>query len=192
LLDSTIIRVVLVPASMKLMGGINWWMPKWLDWFPQFDPEGGAAEDDRTPIPASSFRPCPTCGVRLPFRARFCGRCGTTLRPMPQPAMATAMAGGPGETLVTSSYARRAEGGAREQGVAAGIPPSTAGLRRIPIMLRIGRVQQRAWLSLRDCQVEKDPTAPSVPIVSVDGLEVMPLPGQDPPEIQVRNARVRL
>jgi RND superfamily putative drug exporter len=28
LLDSTIIRIILVPASMKLMGDANWWMPK--------------------------------------------------------------------------------------------------------------------------------------------------------------------
>ncbi|HZA60902.1 MAG TPA: MMPL family transporter [Actinomycetota bacterium] len=31
LLDATLIRVVLVPASMRLMGKWNWWLPKWLD-----------------------------------------------------------------------------------------------------------------------------------------------------------------
>jgi RND superfamily putative drug exporter len=30
-LDATLIRVVLVPATMRLMGDWNWWMPKWLD-----------------------------------------------------------------------------------------------------------------------------------------------------------------
>jgi putative drug exporter of the RND superfamily len=30
LLDSTIVRVILVPASMRLMGNANWWMPSWL------------------------------------------------------------------------------------------------------------------------------------------------------------------
>ncbi|MEX2554888.1 MAG: MMPL family transporter [Actinomycetota bacterium] len=30
-LDATLIRVVLVPATMRLMGDWNWWLPKWLD-----------------------------------------------------------------------------------------------------------------------------------------------------------------
>jgi RND superfamily putative drug exporter len=29
--DATIVRVVLVPASMKLLGDANWWLPGWLD-----------------------------------------------------------------------------------------------------------------------------------------------------------------
>ncbi len=29
--DATIVRMVLVPASMKLMGDANWWLPAWLD-----------------------------------------------------------------------------------------------------------------------------------------------------------------
>ena len=31
LVDATIIRMVLVPAVMQLMGRANWWMPRWLD-----------------------------------------------------------------------------------------------------------------------------------------------------------------
>jgi RND superfamily putative drug exporter len=30
-LDATIVRLVLVPATMKLMGNANWWLPSWLD-----------------------------------------------------------------------------------------------------------------------------------------------------------------
>ncbi|MCA1834056.1 MAG: MMPL family transporter [Actinomycetota bacterium] len=30
-LDATIIRIILVPATMRLMGDWNWWIPKWLD-----------------------------------------------------------------------------------------------------------------------------------------------------------------
>ena len=41
--DATIVRVVLVPASMKLMGDANWWFPKWLEWLPRLDIEGEAA-----------------------------------------------------------------------------------------------------------------------------------------------------
>ena len=34
LLDATIIRIVLVPASMKLLGDLNWYLPSWLRWLP--------------------------------------------------------------------------------------------------------------------------------------------------------------
>ncbi|MNG15552.1 Membrane protein YdfJ [compost metagenome] len=30
LIDATIVRVMLVPALMKLLGDANWWAPKWL------------------------------------------------------------------------------------------------------------------------------------------------------------------
>ncbi len=39
--DATIVRVVLVPATMKLMGDANWWIPDWLDrLLPKIDIEG--------------------------------------------------------------------------------------------------------------------------------------------------------
>jgi len=31
LLDATLVRMVLVPATMELLGARNWWIPKWLD-----------------------------------------------------------------------------------------------------------------------------------------------------------------
>ena len=31
LVDATIVRLVLVPATMELLGDRNWWLPKWLD-----------------------------------------------------------------------------------------------------------------------------------------------------------------
>lgn len=31
LLDATLVRLVLVPAFLKLAGDWNWWLPKWLD-----------------------------------------------------------------------------------------------------------------------------------------------------------------
>jgi len=40
-LDATIIRSVLVPASMQLLGKYNWWMPSWLGWLPKLNVEGG-------------------------------------------------------------------------------------------------------------------------------------------------------
>ena len=41
LLDATIIRSVLLPAAMKLLGDWNWYLPSWLQWLPDFHVEGG-------------------------------------------------------------------------------------------------------------------------------------------------------
>jgi RND superfamily putative drug exporter len=40
LFDATIVRSVLVPASMKLLGNLNWYWPKWLAWLPRVGIEG--------------------------------------------------------------------------------------------------------------------------------------------------------
>jgi putative drug exporter of the RND superfamily len=43
--DATIVRMLLVPATMELLGDRNWWLPKWLDRIlPNFDVEGHAPE----------------------------------------------------------------------------------------------------------------------------------------------------
>jgi RND superfamily putative drug exporter len=43
LIDATIVRLVLVPATMKLLGDRNWWLPGWLDRIlPRLDIEGAA------------------------------------------------------------------------------------------------------------------------------------------------------
>ncbi|CAA9474794.1 MAG: Integral membrane protein [uncultured Solirubrobacteraceae bacterium] len=44
LIDATIIRGVLLPATMKLLGDWNWWLPKRLEWLPRFDVEGRQPE----------------------------------------------------------------------------------------------------------------------------------------------------
>ncbi len=56
LLDSTIVRMVLVPAIMELFGRRAWWFPRWLHWLPSLDVEGkgvaaraGAAEPSGDP-----------------------------------------------------------------------------------------------------------------------------------------------
>ncbi|MDP9301436.1 MAG: MMPL family transporter [Actinomycetota bacterium] len=49
-LDATIVRSILVPSAMKLLGDRNWYLPGWLQWLPKVDVEGhGAAE--RVTIP---------------------------------------------------------------------------------------------------------------------------------------------
>jgi uncharacterized membrane protein YdfJ with MMPL/SSD domain len=39
LIDATVIRGVLLPAAMKLLGEWNWYMPRWLEWVPSLTPE---------------------------------------------------------------------------------------------------------------------------------------------------------
>ncbi|MBM4405875.1 MAG: MMPL family transporter [Chloroflexi bacterium] len=40
LIDATIVRSILVPASMKLLGKWNWYFPAWLEWLPKVNVEG--------------------------------------------------------------------------------------------------------------------------------------------------------
>ena len=42
LVDATIVRSVLVPAGMKLLGERNWYLPCWLNWIPEVHVEGHA------------------------------------------------------------------------------------------------------------------------------------------------------
>ncbi len=37
LIDATIVRAVLLPASMKLLGDWNWYLPRWLEWLPHLE-----------------------------------------------------------------------------------------------------------------------------------------------------------
>jgi uncharacterized membrane protein YdfJ with MMPL/SSD domain len=41
LIDATIVRAVLLPATMKLLGDKNWYLPKWLEWLPRLEHEAG-------------------------------------------------------------------------------------------------------------------------------------------------------
>ncbi len=40
LVDATIVRCILVPATMELLGKANWYMPKWLQWLPEIHVDG--------------------------------------------------------------------------------------------------------------------------------------------------------
>jgi RND superfamily putative drug exporter len=52
LIDATIVRGVLLPATMKLLGDRNWYLPRWLEWLPSLEERGHE--------PASEGRPAPT------------------------------------------------------------------------------------------------------------------------------------
>ncbi|HEX2414296.1 MAG TPA: MMPL family transporter [Thermoleophilaceae bacterium] len=61
LIDATIVRGVLMPASMKVLGDWNWYLPSWLEWLPRvgseedaippFEPEAPEAAEGRQPAP---------------------------------------------------------------------------------------------------------------------------------------------
>jgi uncharacterized membrane protein YdfJ with MMPL/SSD domain len=54
LIDATLVRGVLLPASMKLLGERNWYLPTWLEWLPRFE------RDERDePKPAPNAEPTP-------------------------------------------------------------------------------------------------------------------------------------
>jgi uncharacterized membrane protein YdfJ with MMPL/SSD domain len=48
LIDATIVRGVLMPAAMKLLGKWNWYLPAWLSWLPDAHVEGAAPREPRT------------------------------------------------------------------------------------------------------------------------------------------------
>ncbi len=50
LIDATVIRTVLLPATMTLLGERNWYLPRWLRWLPHVNLEGGRLR--RVPEPA--------------------------------------------------------------------------------------------------------------------------------------------
>jgi putative drug exporter of the RND superfamily len=54
-IDATLIRGVLLPAAMKLLGDWNWYLPRWLEWMPRLTVEPKLAEDvpEAPPIPAA-------------------------------------------------------------------------------------------------------------------------------------------
>jgi len=59
LVDATIVRVVLMPAVMELLGDRNWYLPRWLHWLPHLNVEGEAPAPPpmaAKPTPATAGR----------------------------------------------------------------------------------------------------------------------------------------
>jgi putative drug exporter of the RND superfamily len=53
-LDATIVRSILLPASMRLLGEWNWWLPSWLGWLPHVTIEG-EVDDDEAGAPSATL-----------------------------------------------------------------------------------------------------------------------------------------
>jgi RND superfamily putative drug exporter len=47
LLDATIVRAILLPAAMTLLGEWNWYLPRWLEWLPTLPAETRVAEEEQ-------------------------------------------------------------------------------------------------------------------------------------------------
>jgi RND superfamily putative drug exporter len=54
-LDATLIRTILVPATMKLLGKYNWYLPKWLEWIPNVSL--GEQHEGRKAVPEAKPQP---------------------------------------------------------------------------------------------------------------------------------------
>ncbi len=52
LIDATIVRAVLLPATMKLLGSRNWYLPSWLEWLPRLEPAAEPAPEPPAVTPA--------------------------------------------------------------------------------------------------------------------------------------------
>jgi uncharacterized membrane protein YdfJ with MMPL/SSD domain len=53
LIDATLVRAVLLPATMKLLGSANWYLPSWLRWLPKLEHER-SPEPEAKPAPAAA------------------------------------------------------------------------------------------------------------------------------------------
>jgi RND superfamily putative drug exporter len=65
LLDATVVRAVLLPAAMTLLGDWNWYLPRWLEWLPRVTP---ATPVEPPPIQATPGTPAaePAPEPRIP------------------------------------------------------------------------------------------------------------------------------
>jgi putative drug exporter of the RND superfamily len=52
-MDATIVRTLLVPSAMRLLGDVNWYLPSWLQWLPQIRVEGHEPTMEPVRVPES-------------------------------------------------------------------------------------------------------------------------------------------
>jgi uncharacterized membrane protein YdfJ with MMPL/SSD domain len=50
LIDATLVRGVLLPATMKLLGERNWYLPRWLEWLPRLEHDEPARAPETQPV----------------------------------------------------------------------------------------------------------------------------------------------
>ena len=97
LLDATIVRSVLVPAAMRLLGKANWWFPRKLRWLPDLRVEGGDAGD------TGRGEAVPAPGLPAPDFAAAAATAGEAAPALQGTSLATASA------VTASAKARRTD-----------------------------------------------------------------------------------
>jgi uncharacterized membrane protein YdfJ with MMPL/SSD domain len=75
LIDATIVRLVVIPAAMRLLGERNWYLPSWLEWLPHVEIED--------PALAAGLRAAGRQASAPPLRRRPSSRGGTVARAAP-------------------------------------------------------------------------------------------------------------
>src|SRR5262249_56515102 len=68
-IDATIVRSILLPPTMRLLGGWDWWLPRWLGWLPPVTIEGGVdegTEEEPAPPDGRARQPAPRPPPRAP------------------------------------------------------------------------------------------------------------------------------
>ncbi len=53
LIDATVVRAVLLPATMKLLGDWNWYLPRWLEWLPRLEAKEPSTAPETGTIPVA-------------------------------------------------------------------------------------------------------------------------------------------
>lgn len=82
LIDATLVRMILVPATMELLGEANWYLPRWLDKIlPKFSIEGDEAPQAGRPASPADLEPEPAAAAGVP-EPRY-----RTVEPRPEPAL---------------------------------------------------------------------------------------------------------
>ena len=114
LIDATIIRGVLLPACMKLLGDWNWYLPKWLEWLPQREP--GAGRRGAAPAPSGARAEAGACSGVAPSVADAAATAGARARRCQRADPTRAPAADPTEGYGLSSVAPFARPAAPKQG----------------------------------------------------------------------------
>jgi putative drug exporter of the RND superfamily len=56
-LDATLIRLVILPSTLSLLGERSWYLPRWLDWLPQLEMEPPEAPSADEPVAGGALSP---------------------------------------------------------------------------------------------------------------------------------------
>jgi hypothetical protein len=66
LIDATIVRGILVPAALALLGERSWYFPRWLEWLPGWRLEPASPDPVAGPPAAQPARPAEAPSPRMP------------------------------------------------------------------------------------------------------------------------------